>query len=163
MAPSWAHKKQFPLHNMITLHYKQLVKSSLSKPQTDSQSGIQDHNPNVQKGKRTGFFSKADHSTRLSYLPSMLPGQETAGQRKDCLPLIMIHLCCFLVLSTEISPELRKHVCMPRFKENVTLSQRKKLHCFASKEITLVIINEALGSDVMLMFLAPVRRVINIQ
>lgn len=48
---------------------------------------------------------------------------------------------------------------MPRLKENVTPSQRKKLYCFASKEKWLTI-NQALGSDVIWMFLTAERRLI---
>lgn len=42
---------------------------------------------------------------------------------------------------------------MPKFKENVTPSQRKELHCLASKEQWLTI-NQAPGSDVILMLCA---------
>lgn len=48
---------------------------------------------------------------------------------------------------------------MPRFKENVTSSQGKKLHYLTSKEKWLTI-NQALGSDVILMLLTAVRRLI---
>lgn len=154
-----AHRRQFPSHNITTLLSKQPIKSSLSTPRTDSEAGTQDHNPNIQNSNRTGFFLKTDQSTHCSYLPSALPRQGKAGQREAFLPLVLIHLCC--LLSTEISPVM-KHMCMPRFKENVTPSQRKKLYCLASKEKWLTI-NQALGSDVILMFLTAIGDLLNIQ
>lgn len=49
---------------------------------------------------------------------------------------------------------------MPRFRENVTPSQREKLHWLASEEKWLTI-NQALGNGVILMFLTAIGDLLN--
>ena len=78
------HLSHSPLRNVITLHYEQPVKPSFSRPRTDCESGIQEHNPKVhyKRQEDTGFFSKTDHSTQRSYLPSGEPHTSWARESR---------------------------------------------------------------------------------
>lgn len=100
---SWQHlgstESNSPPYNTTTLCHEQPVKPSFSKPRTDSEPGIQGHNSIVQKDEKTGFFSKTDHSTQLSYLSSNDPhaaGARERGQSEGFLLLVLTHLSWML-------------------------------------------------------------------